>query len=60
MSRKTGIQSCSVSKETTDVITLALLHGFVYKFRGNSTYIIQDKTALVLVEQDSSRILVGV
>ena len=45
-------QSCSVSKETTDVtvtrgmlwsdkvhiITLALLHKFVYEFRGNNTY----------------------
>ena len=52
-------QSCSVSKETTDVtatrgmlwsdsvIILALLNEFVYKYRGNNTYVIQDKTALI-------------
>ena len=51
-------QSCSVSRETTDVtvtrgmlwsdsvITLAFLHEFVYEFRGNNTYIILDRTAL--------------
>ena len=56
-------QSCSVSKESIDVtvtrgmlwsekvylITLAFLHKFVYEFRGNNTYIIQDKTVLVVV-----------
>ena len=25
---------------------MALLHEFVYEFRGNNTYIIQDRTAL--------------
>ena len=53
-------QSWSVSKETTDVtvtrgmdaldrqsiMTLTLLHEFVYEFRGNNTYIIQGRTAL--------------
>ena len=29
------------------IITLALLQEFVYEFRGNNTYIIQDRTALV-------------
>ena len=28
------------------IITLALLHEFVYEFRGNNTCIIQDRTAL--------------
>ena len=31
------------------IITLALLHKFVYEFRGNNTYIIQDRTALHLI-----------
>ena len=31
------------------IITLALLHEFVYEFRGNNTYIIQDRTALLWV-----------
>ena len=53
-------QSCSVSRETTDIcnsyqrdtlvrqsmITVALFHKFVYEFRGNNTYIILDRTAL--------------
>ena len=53
------VQSCSVSKETSDVtvtrgmlwsnevciITLALLQEFVYEFRGNNTYIILDRAA---------------
>ena len=57
-------QSWSVSKETTDVtvtrgmdaldrqsiMTLTLLHEFVYEFRGNNTYIIQDRTALAQVQ----------
>ena len=30
------------------MITLALLHKFVYEFRGNNTYIIQDRTALTM------------
>ena len=30
------------------IITLALLHEFVYEFRGNNTYIILDRTALSL------------
>ena len=29
------------------MITVALLHKFVYEFRGNNTYIILDRTALV-------------
>ena len=54
-------QSWSVSKETTDVtitrgmdaldrqsiMTLTLLHEFVYEFRGNNTYITPDRTALL-------------
>ena len=32
------------------IITLALLHEFVYEFRGNNTYIILDRTALDLLE----------
>ena len=44
-------KSCSVSKETVIRGTvwsekLALLHAFVFEFRGNNTYIIQDRTAL--------------
>ena len=57
-------QSSSISKETIDVIftagmlwsnkvhiiTLALLHKFVYEFRGNNTYnIIEDWTVLSLI-----------
>ena len=43
-------KSCSVSKETVIRGTvwsekLALLHAFVFEFRGNNTYIIQDRTA---------------
>ena len=34
----------SVGRGTT--VTLALLHEFAYEFRGNNTYIIQDRTAL--------------
>ena len=30
------------------MITVALLHKFVYEFRGNNTYIILDRTALLL------------
>ena len=30
------------------IITLALLHEFVYEIRGNNTYIILDRTALTL------------
>ena len=61
---KVRIQRCSVSKETTDqrdalvqqsMITLALLHKFVYEFRGNNTCIIQDRT--VLVELDITFVL---
>ena len=48
-------QSFSVSRETTDVtvnrvesmIAVALLHKFVYEFRGNNTYIILYRTALI-------------
>jgi len=29
------------------MITVALLHKFVYEFRGNNTYIILDRTALI-------------
>ena len=32
------------------MIAVALLHKFVYEFRGNNTYIIQDRTALDLLE----------
>ena len=46
-------QSYFVSKESTDVTDiwsdklymLALLKKFVYKYRGNNTYVIQEKTA---------------
>ena len=31
------------------IITLALLHKFVYEFRGNNTYIIHDRTALITI-----------
>ena len=49
-------QSYFVSKESTDVTDiwsdklymLALLKKFVYKYRGNNTYVIQEKTALAL------------
>ena len=32
------------------IMTLTLLHEFVYEFRGNNTYIIQDRTALAQVQ----------
>ena len=53
-------QSYFVSKESTDVTDtretlwsdklymLALLRKIVYKYRGNNTYVIQEKTALAL------------
>ena len=31
------------------IITLALLHEFVYEFRGNNTYVIQEKTSLAVL-----------
>ena len=49
-------QSCFVSKETTDgtvtrgtlqsMIILALLNKLSYEYRGNNTYVLQEKTAL--------------
>ena len=35
------------------IITLALLHEFVYEFIGNKTYIILDRTALNTLTQDT-------
>ena len=43
------LKSPNVQRDTLvrqSIITLALLHKIVYKFRGNNTYIIQEKTAL--------------
>ena len=34
------------------IITLALLHEFVYEFIGNNTYIILDRTALDTKEEN--------
>ena len=61
------LNGCSVSKETTDVtvtsyresiIRLALLHEFVYEFRGNNTCIIQDRAALLCdLHTGSSRLM---
>ena len=58
------------SKETTDVtvtggtlwsdkvfIILALLNKFVYEFRGNTTYVIQEKTALDEIMSHISKLL---
>ena len=42
------------------IITLALLHKFVYEFRGNNTCIIQDGTALIsLLKFKCLQILLG-
>ena len=35
------------------IITLALLHEFVYEFRGNNTYIILDRTALGALQKNA-------
>ena len=40
------------------VITFALLHEFVYEFRGNNTYIILDRTALIVCATVDSQCLV--
>ena len=47
-------QRCFLSKETDEVTVtrdgqsiLALLSDFVYEYRGNNTFVIQEKTALV-------------
>ena len=43
------------------IITLALLHKFVYEFRGNNTYIIQGRTALAVSKKEMTEtILVNV
>ena len=53
-----NMQSCIVNKETTDVtvtrgtlwsdnVILALLSKIVYEYKGNTTYVIQEKTALI-------------
>ena len=39
------------------MITVALLHKFVYEFRGNNTYIILDRTALYASDQRITAIL---
>ena len=42
------------------IITLALLHEFVYEFRGNNTYIILDRTALFIIQAGTIQALDGV
>ena len=37
------------------IITLALLHEFVYEFIGNNTYIILDRTALDEIKTDQKK-----
>ena len=38
-----------VQESVISLITLALLHKFVYEFRGNNTYVIQEKTSLAVL-----------